>query len=291
MINELRAWPEFHRRFEPWVFHYPTGTAFLQSSAALRQQLRAAVRQCDPQGTDPAMRNLVLIGHSMGGLHAKLQVVEPGNQLWDAVATVPFDQMRLPPAVRNWVRPAYFYEPVPFVSRVVFIATPHRGSLIASLGVGRLASLSVRPPQEMRQLHDRVIQMNPGAFRPEFERRVPTTIDMLEPDSRPLQAIASLRPPCWVSLHSIVGVGHASLTGGRDDCVVAESSAHTEGAVSEICVPASHTKVHHHPLAIAEVRRILAQHLAETSQARVVKPIGSDGSGTAVIVPTAAVVP
>ena len=291
MINELRAWPEFHRHFEPWVFHYPTGTAFLQSSAALRQQLRAAVRQCDPQGTDPAMRNLVLVGHSMGGLHAKLQVVDPGNQLWDAVATVPFDQMRLPPAVRNWVRPAYFFEPVPFVSRVVFIATPHRGSLIASLGVGRLASLSVRPPQEMRQLHDRVIQMNPGAFRPEFERRVPTTVDMLEPGSRPLQAVAALRPACWVSRHSIVGVGHASLTGGRDDCVVSESSAHTEGAVSEICVPASHTKVHHHPLAIAEVRRILAQHLAETSQARVAKPKGSDGSGTAVIVPTAAVVP
>lgn len=290
MLNELRAWPEFHRRYEPWVFHYPTGTAFLQSSAALRQQLRAAVRQCDPTGTDPALQNLVLIGHSMGGLHAKLQVVDPGNRLWDAVAAVPFEQMQLQPAVRRWVRPAYFFEPLPFVNRVVLIATPHRGSLIASLGIGRLASLSVRPPAEMRQLHDQVIRMNPGGFRPEFERRVPTTIDMLEPSSRPLKAIESLRPPCWVSVHSIVGVGHASLTGGRNDCVVSEESAHTQGAVSEIGVPATHTKVHHHPRAIAEVRRILIQHLAETSPAQA-SATGRAGSGTAAIVPVAATGP
>jgi hypothetical protein len=69
-------------------------------------------------------------------------------------------------------------------------------------------------------------------------------------------------------MHGVIGVGHASLTGGRDDCVVSEQSAHTEGAVSEVCVPASHTKVHHHPRSIAEVRRILGQHLIETGLVR-----------------------
>jgi len=265
MINELRAWPEFHRRFEPWVFHYPTGTAFLQSSAILRSQLRAAVRQCDPEGRDPALRQIVLVGHSLGGLHAKLQVVASGGRIWNAVATVPLDQMRMPSQVREWVRPAYFFEPLPFVTRVVCIATPHRGSLIASLGVGRLAALSVRAPPEMQRIHDQVVRANPGGFRPDFERRVPTTIDMLEPDSAVLSAIGSLRPPCWVSVHSVVGVGHASLTGGRDDCVVSAESAHTIGAISEIDVPAKHTKVHHHPMTIAEVRRILTQHLGETA--------------------------
>ena len=32
MLNELRTWPAFHRRYEAWVYHYPTGAAFLQSS-------------------------------------------------------------------------------------------------------------------------------------------------------------------------------------------------------------------------------------------------------------------
>lgn len=264
MINELRAWPEFHRRYEPWVYHYPTGAAFLQSSAALRRQLIAAVRQCDPEGSDPAMRNLVLVGHSMGGLHAKLQVVEPADRIWDAVASVPFEQIRMPEKMREIVKPAYFFQPLPFVNRIVCIATPHKGSLLASLGVGRLASISVRTPPENQRIHDAVVRLNPGVFREEYERRPPTSIDLLRPDSEMLAAIRGLRPPCWVTVHSVVGDAHHSLLGGRDDCVVPVESAHTVAAVSEIAVPASHTRVQHHPLTIAEVRRILIQHLQET---------------------------
>jgi hypothetical protein len=264
LVNELRAWPEFHRRFEPWVFHYPTGTAFLRASARLRGELRRAVHTLDPEGRDPALTNMVLVGHSMGGLHAKLQVVVSGNALWEAVACRPFDQVDLDPPVRRFIGEAYFFEPLPFVNRVVCIATPHRGSILASLGVGRLASISVRPPPQLTAMHQEMMRRNPGAFRPDFERRVPSTVDMLEPDSTVLRALERLRPACWVTMHSIVGDGHVSLTGGRDDCVVAVSSAHTVGAVSEIMVPSTHTKVHHHPLTVAEMQRILGQHLQET---------------------------
>jgi len=263
MLNELRAWPEFHRRFEPWVFHYPTGASFLQMSATLRRQLTAAVAGLDPQGRDPALRRLVLVGHSMGGLHAKMMVVDSGTAIWDSIATVPVESVRMTPAVRNLVNRTAFFRPLPFVTRVVYIATPHRGSVLASLGVGRLASLAVREPPEMAEVHERLVAMNPGAFRPEFAREVPTTITLLQPSSPTLQALDGLRPPCWVATHSIVGDIHPSLAGGRDDCVVAVASAHTPGALSEICVPAKHTKVHHHPLAVAEVVRILRQHLAE----------------------------
>jgi hypothetical protein len=150
------------------------------------------------------------------------------------------------------------------VNRIVCVATPHRGSILASLGVGRLASISVRPPPQLAAVHREVIRRNPDGFRPDFERRVPSTVDMLEPDSLSLKALERLKPPCWVTMHSIVGNGHVSLTGGRDDCVVSVASAHTDGAVSEILVPATHTKVHHHPLTVAEIQRILMQHLQET---------------------------
>ncbi len=264
MLNELRAWPVFHRKFEPWVYNYPTGASFLQSAAVLRRQLTAAVRAIDPRGTDRAVQNMVLVGHSMGGLHSKLQVVASGTAVWNAIAERPFDEIRLRPELKRAVAPAYFFEPLPFVKRVVFIATPHRGSSLASLGVGRLASLTVRQPPEMQAIHDEVVRLNPGDFRPEYERRLPTTVDVLQPDSGILQAVEGLRVPCWVTTHSIVGDVHPSITGGRDDCVVPVESAHTNGAVSEIMVPASHTKVHHHPRAIAELERILMQHLGET---------------------------
>jgi hypothetical protein len=159
-----------------------------------------------------------------------------------------------------------FFKPVPQVTRVVYIATPHRGSVLASLGVGRIASLAVREPPEMKELHQRLMEANPGVFKPEYSSDVLTTIDLLQPNSPTLQVLDRLRPACWVATHSIVGDVHASLLGGRDDCVVAVESAHTPGAQSEICVPAKHTRVHHHPWSVAEIRRILCAHISESAR-------------------------
>jgi pimeloyl-ACP methyl ester carboxylesterase len=265
-INELRAWPEFHRRFEPWLFRYPTGASFLYVSAMLRHQVTEAVVCLDPDGHEQGLRQIVLVGHSMGGLHAKMMVVDSGTAIWDTAATVPIDAIHAPPEAKTFLRRLAFFRPVPNVTRVIYIATPHRGSVLASLGVGRLASLAVREPPEMKALHARLMQANPGVFRPEYASEVLTSIDLLQPRSPTLQAIEGLRPACWVTTHSIVGDFHGSLLGGRDDCVVAVESAHTPGAQSEISVPEKHTRVHHHPLSVAELKRILWQHLQETSR-------------------------
>ncbi len=264
MLNELRAWPTFHRRFEAWLYHYPTGASFLQSAAVLRRELADAVQRLDPAGSEPALQSLVLVGHSMGGLHAKLQVVDSGTTIWGAVACRPFEQIAMRPEIRRQVAPAYFFRPQPFVKRVVFIATPHRGSILASLGVGRVASLTVRQPAESVAIHTEVVQANPGAFREDYERQLPTTVDVLAPDSMILNALLGLRPPCWVTTHSIIGNGHKSSLCGDGDCIVPVSSAQLPGVVSELCVPAKHVRVHHHPRSIAELQRILVQHLHET---------------------------
>jgi len=264
LLNELRAWPTFQRRYEAWLYHYPTGASFLQSAAVLRRELSSAVQRLDPGGEDPALKSLVLVGHSMGGLHAKLQVVEPGTAIWDAIACRPFEEIRMRPDLRRQVAPGYFFHPAPFVKRVVFIATPHGGSTLASLGVGRAASLTVQQPAEMQAIHDEVIRDNPAAFRPDYVRSLPTTIDVLEPDSTILAALRGLRTPCWVTTHSIIGNGHRSPIGEGGDCIVAVASARHPGVVSEVLVPAAHTRVHHHPETVAELERILVQHIRET---------------------------
>lgn len=264
LINELRTWPTFHRRYEAWVYHYPTGATFLQSAAVLRRELRAAVQRLDPQGADRAVQNMVLVGHSMGGLHAKLQVVDPGTKLWEAISCVPFEQIVLRPEFKEHVRHNYFFEPLPFVKRVVFIATPHAGSSLASRGVGRIASLTVKQPPETKAIHDEAVVMNPDAFHSDYQRSLPTTIDILEPSSSILRALRELRTPCWVTTHSIIGTVHQSLVSGPDDCVVPASSARLPGVTSELEVPATHTRVHHHPQTVMEVERILLEHLNET---------------------------
>lgn len=264
LINELRTWPTFHRRYEAWVYRYPTGATFLHSAAVLRRELQTAVQRLDPQGTDRALQNMVLVGHSMGGLHAKLQVVDPGTQLWDAISYVPFEQIVLRPELKERVRQNYFFEPLPFVKRVVFVATPHAGSSLASRGVGRIAALTVQQPPQSKAIHDEAVAMNPDAFHSDYQRSLPTTIDILEPSSSILRALRELRTPCWVTTHSIIGTAHQSLVSGPDDCVVPASSARLPGVTSELEVPATHTRVHHHPQTVMEIERILLEHLNET---------------------------
>src|SRR4029079_10307051 len=87
---------------------------------------------------------------------------------------------------------------------------------------------------------------------------LPTSLDLLDPGSPTLELLAGRSPPPGVVYHSIIGVEGK----GRDkgDGVVSYNSAHIDGVTSELTVPASHTEVHHHPLAVREVRRILVQH-------------------------------
>jgi len=264
MLNELRAWPTFHRRFEAWLYHYPTGAAFLQSAAVLRKELAAAVKRLDPTGDDPALKSVVLVGHSIGGLHAKLQVVDPGSSLWSAVSTQPFATVRMPPSLRRETAPNYFFAPAPFVRRVVFVATPHAGSSLAARAGGRLASVTVQQPPDCLRAHAMLRDANPDAIRPEYRAAPPTTVDILEPQSSILQAVRALRPSPWVSLHTILGDGAVSPLEGPGDAVVSVGSARHPDVVSELAVPAIHTRVHHHPRAVLEMRRILECHLAES---------------------------
>jgi hypothetical protein len=168
--------------------------------------------------------------------------------------------LRVPGTLRRDFIEQFHFEPRPFVRRVIYIATPHGGSSLASRAVGRAASMLVRRPPQAQAIHDAIIEANPGAATPAFEKGVPTTIDVLEPSSPFLLALRALRPSCGVATHSIIGDVHHSMSTGPGDCVVPVSSAREPGVVSEMDVPASHTKVHHHPLTVAEVIRILEEH-------------------------------
>lgn len=270
LLNELRVWPAFHRRFTPWVFHYPTGAPFVQTSAQLRQQLRRLVARLDPAGTDPALQQLVLVGHSMGGLHAKMMAVASGNQLWDAICYVPFDQVRLPERLRQPLRDSFFFEPLPFVRRVVYIATPHGGSSWATRTIGRVASAAVRQPRQLQAVHRAMIESNPpGTFHEGFEQRVPTTIDTLEPTSPVLSALRNipLAPP--VASHTIVGMGCLTEGVTDGDGVVSVQHGRIAGVYSERFVQATHTKVHHQPDTVEELIAILTAHAEEAGLATI----------------------
>jgi hypothetical protein len=259
--NELLVHPGFVDHYQIWAFEYSTGNSFLQSASGLREQLANARQHCDPLHRDPQMSHMILVGHSMGGLIAKLQITSSGDRLWDSVSNRPLNDLCLPEAYRNRLRRQFYFEPSPDVNRVIFMATPHHGSSLASGPVGRLGSKLVNLPEEDTRRHDLLLRCNPGVFSDELAERIPTSIDLLNPHSELLKAMGTLPAADYVCMHSIMGNQCWTLLQGKSDGIVPLSSAREPRAVSEKVVKATHSGVKSHPEAVKEILYILQAQL------------------------------
>ena len=260
MINDLRAAPGFAQRYQLWVFRYPTGRGFLQSATALRTELRSLLAALDPAQQDPALQHLVLVGHSMGGLIAKLQVTHSDELIWNELANRPLETIATTEQTRGFLAENCYFDPSPNIDRVIFIASPHAGSVSSSGLIGRGASLLVETPPEQAALHEQLIRDNPDTFNPFFERRLPTSIDMLQPQSPLLTAMSKMRLKPCLTLHNVIGAAvPLSLDGPTDGVVSVRSAAHP-GCQSVLAFNAPHAQVHRELRTSCEVLRILALH-------------------------------
>jgi pimeloyl-ACP methyl ester carboxylesterase len=241
--NDMRAKPAIFNRYQFWFFRYDTGDPFLGSAARLRRQLAELRQTYDPARCDPHLSQMVLIGHSMGGLLSKMQVTYSGNEIWSASVTQPFETIITDPTTRADLAAAFFFQPSPDIRRVIYIATPHLGSVEATRCIGRLSSALVEERPEWIARHDQLVRDKPCAFREELKRGVPTSVDLLEPDSFILQATNRLPYGPGVALHSVIGDDRWSLGQGRSDGVVPVSSARISGVQSELVIDAKHTFV------------------------------------------------
>jgi len=242
-----------------WAFQYPTGRAFLTSAADLRRELTTLVACVAPDGSDPALGQMVLVGHSMGGLLGKLQVTSSEDRLWRSIANRSLGHIHVSEDARRRLAEAFFFDPVPQVRRIIYIGTPHDGSGLANRWFGRLGSRLVRTPQN--EEFERLLENNPGVFNPFVGTRIPTSVDLLEPDNPILGAMADLPIAPGVQMHSIIGTGGCAVLREPSDGVVPVASAKTSGVSSELLIDARHESLHHDEQTIAEVVRILRRHL------------------------------
>jgi pimeloyl-ACP methyl ester carboxylesterase len=264
MANDLRATAGFTDHCQLWSFRYATGKPFLEASTRLRRDLNRVVAAVDPHSQDPALRNIVLVGHSMGGLVCKLQATASGDHLWNAIANQPLDAIAADAPTRSELRELFYFAPQPNVRRVIFLATPHHGSNWAQHSLGKLASLMARPDPDRAARHEQLRRDNPGVFSPEVAERIPTSVDMLNPDSQLLQSISQLPASPVVRFHSISGYGYGSLWEGAGDGVVSAASTLHPADDSHLAIHATHTSVHRKMEAVAEVVRLLHLHIEET---------------------------
>ena len=278
MFNDLRAQPEIRENFQFWFYLYPTGQPFWTSAAQLRRDLAEVRQTLDPLRQEPSLDQMVLIGHSMGGLVSRMQTINSRNDFWSLASAEPFDRIRAEPEVRQELQETFFFRPNPSIGRVITVGTPHAGSTFSNQTtqwlLGRLISL----PQQLVATKGKLFRNNPKAFGKSTLLKVKTSIDSLSPKSPIFRTMQHAQRGPWVKYHNIVGSipndGWWTAMVVGSDGVVTRESARSEDAISELTVPADHSTIHSHPMAVLEVRRILREHLAGLrSQRRIGGPV------------------
>jgi pimeloyl-ACP methyl ester carboxylesterase len=259
MYNRLLADRELRSRFQFWYFQYDSGNPIALSSLHLREALIAAVARLDPEGKDPAMRQMILIGHSQGGLLVKMQVISTGDRLWNAVSRKPLEELQLSDTTRELLRHGLFVEPLPTVSRVIFICTPHRGSFVAGRRIiANLTRWLLTLPLSLTAVAADVARNPDAAVGLPV---VPTAVDNMSPGHPFIRGLQEIPVAPSIKNHSIIAVeGDGPVEQGNDG-VVEYSSAHIDGVESELVVRPSSHSTQGKPQTIEEVRRILRLHV------------------------------
>src|SRR4051794_33487887 len=152
--------PAIGGRYQFWTFGYSTGDPIPYSAHLLRQNLADLRRKLDPDGSDAALDRMVLVGHSMGGLLTKLMASEAGDRLWRVVSDRPDIELRGERGDVELFRSGLFFAARPEVRRVVYIATPHRGSRFDRGAIERVGMRLVRVPDPLRAAHQRLVASN-----------------------------------------------------------------------------------------------------------------------------------
>ncbi len=262
MFNELQNDPRIRERYQFWFFTYETGNPILYSALRLRESLETALATLDPTGHDPALREMVLIGHSQGGLLVRLMVVE----LEDKIRTfypASVEELRVSPETRDLLNQLAENHPLPFVRRVIFIATPHRGSYVAGNWLAHQIGRFIRFPAQLARTIGETLTSDPRLALT-MKGKV-SSVYAMTPGSPLVTALAPTPLAPGVIANSIIAVKGDGPVEEGDDGVVKYSSAHLDGVESELVVRSGHS-VQSNPEAIEEVRRILLKQ-AEAPEA------------------------
>jgi len=261
LYNELDNDPRLHPRYQFWFFSYETGNPIIYSAMLLRESLERAVQQLDPEGRDAALQRMVVIVHIQGCLLTKSTVVDSGDAFWQNVSRKPLDELKISEAGRDLLRRALFVHPLPFVRRVVFVATPHRGSYIAGSWIAQQVAKLVRAPLDVTRVVTELVTLNEDALAVEKVRGAPTAVDNMTPGNRFVRTLVQLPIAAGVTAHSIIPIKGDGTPAGQNDGVVDYDSAHIDGVASEVVVVRQDHSCQSNPHTIAAIRRILLEHL------------------------------
>jgi len=144
------------------------------------------------------------------------------------------------------------------VKRVVFISTPHRGSVLADNGILRAAMrLVLFLPETARHRLQALVELPPAYIQPTLRPFHDFGVGGTENLSTKHPFFSALaRHPLGVPFHSIIATRRAVDFRQGSDGVVPYWSAHLHGSASETIVPYPHACVER-PATVRAVMKIL----------------------------------
>lgn len=284
MFNELQSDPELRDHYQFWFYMYPTGEPLAFALADLREELDELQQKCDPRDENDKLDQMVLVGHSMGGLLSYLMTVDSEEMFWNSVSEVPLTDLQADAGTAQEIQRVFFFESDPSIDRIVTIASPFRGSRYANRFTRWLSRTLVSLPASTMKVTSLITGLNhregwKKVFAPD------TSLDSLAKDSAVLQLVGHTTTPDDVAHHNIVGVARGRTRKRWTDGVVTYRSAHRDDVDSELTVRAGHSQVHRHQESIEEVRRVLRDHLQEQRRGLKVIPVHHTVESTGAIKP------
>ena len=263
-INTLIPEPWFLKNYQIWLYNYPTGNPWPFSAARFREKMREVCAYARSKGHSRNLERMVVAGHSMGGVITHASVTDPGTAFYKAQYSKPPDELRASAAGRKMIQETLFYQPLREPKRVVFLATPHRGSPMADLRLATWISRLIKLPKTLTvDLLDNTLQAVGDIAQGETPGDLfPTSVGTLSPANKATRALNVLPLPPTITFHSVIGDRGKGNTPESSDGVVPYWSSHISPVVSEKIVPAGHS-VQHHPSTNAELKRILLEHLGK----------------------------
>lgn len=287
LTNRLLVDPVIRENYQFWFFGYPSGLAWTIPASRQREALEELMKEYNPRGTSREMNNIVMVGHSMGGLITRFNNSTKPWTLMKGLFELPaetFANMN----TDNWkeglaplngddhtleqIQSNFIFIPARGVSRIVYMATPHRGSTFADNWIGRLGQRLIDLPSDMLEEATRIATLSRGMFllNPLHLKDELTSIRQLSPDSSLVKHMSELRCSPAISVHSIIGDRGRNDTPHSSDGVVKYHSSHLDWSVSEKIVPSGHS-VQDDPAAAVELRRILREHLVKVKGRKTLK--------------------
>ena len=263
LTNDIMGDPVLRENFQVWQVFYSTNMPILESRFQIYALLQQGFNQVSPSAA--AKKDAVVIGHSMGGILARLLVsdsdlTQPAMQM---LKNRSLERFKSDPLLQARLR----LKPITNFNRAIFLAAPHKGTEFADRWFTLAARKIIRLPTAFLSAFADTLQQHEVDLKNLTKEIGHGVIQNgpsdLSKNSKFTQLTENILPVKGFKYHSIIGNNTDSTEHQlMNDDVVHYNSAHLDGAVSEKIIKGGHS-IQETPEAVLELRRILRLHLQD----------------------------